>query len=465
MRFFTSLFLLSLCSVASADDWAHWRGPTGNGVALNAQPPIEWSSSENVKWKASIPGRGSGSPIVWQDRVFVVSAVPTDSDASAEQESTSEEGRNNRESAERRQDQRQQGQGGRGGRQQGRRPRGGGGGELQTLDFVVFCFDRSNGDLLWQKTAVTAKPHAGTHPTNGFASASPCTDGEHVYASFGSRGLFCYTLDGELKWSRTDLEPMATRNGFGEGSSPTIAGDAILLPWDHEGQSILYALNKETGETIWETKRDEPTEWSTPLVVESKNGKQVVLNGQNCARGYDLETGDELWRCAGQTDRPIASAVWMNDLVIVGSGYRGSFMAAFRLDGRGDLKQSDAIAWSINQDTPDVTSPILSNGRIYFHKGKTGVISCVDAVTGETLFGPSRITGINSTYASPVAAGGYIFLTGQSGTTVVIKDSDQLEVIATNSVGEGVDATPAPVDNQLFIRGERHLFCIEASEN
>lgn len=462
MRILTTLFLISLCTVASADDWAHWRGPTGNGVALNAQPPIEWSSSENIKWKVNIPGRGSGSPVVWEDRVFVVTAVPADSDAAAT------EGQENRGAAERQQGQRRQGGRQQGDRQQGRRQRGGGGGggaSLQTHDFVVLCFDRNNGDLLWKKTATTAKPHQGTHSTNGFASASPCTDGEHVYASFGSQGLFCYTMDGDLKWSRTDFEPMTTRNSFGEGSSPTIAGDTILLPWDHEGQSVLYALNKDTGETRWDTKREEPTEWSTPLVVDSDSGKQVVLNGQNFARGYDLETGDELWRCSGQTDRPVSSAVWINDLVIVGSGYRGAYMAAFRLDGRGDLKQTDSIAWSISQDTPDVSSPILSDGRIYFHKGRTGVLSCVDAETGEVLFGPSRITGIDSTYASPVAAGGYVFLTGRSGTTVVIKDGDQLEIVATNSVGEGVDATPAPVDDELFIRGEQHLFCIEAAKN
>ena len=179
-------------------------------------------------------------------------------------------------------------------------------------------------------------------------------------------------------------------------------------------------------------------------------------------RGYDLKTGKELWRCSGQTDRPVASAVSQGNLVIVGSGFRGSYMAAFRLDGRGDLKGTDSVVWSIERDTPDIASPLLSNGRLYFHKAKTGILTCVDAATGELHYGASRIPGINSTYASPIAAGGHVYLTGRSGTTVVIKDSDELEIVTENSVGEGVDATPASVDDELFIRGSEHLFCISA---
>ncbi|MFZ9092981.1 MAG: PQQ-binding-like beta-propeller repeat protein, partial [Planctomycetaceae bacterium] len=320
----------------------------------------------------------------------------------------------------------------------------------------------ASGDVLWKQTAVTATPHQGTHSTNNFASASPCTDGTHVYAHFGSRGLFCYTMNGELKWSRTDFPKMSTRNSFGEGSSPTITGNLVLLPWDHEGDSFLYALDKLTGKTVWQTARDEPTEWSTPLVVDAKGGQQVILNGQNYARGYDLKTGKELWRCSGQTDRPVASAVSMGDLAIVGSGFRGSYMAAFRLDGRGDLRGTRSVVWQVNRDTPDIASPLLTNGRVYFHKAKTGVLTCLNAATGEECFGASRIPGIATTYASPVAAGGFIFLTGRSGTIVVIKDSAELEIVSTNELGEGIDATPAPVDDQLFIRGTRHLYCISA---
>ena len=253
---------------------------------------------------------------------------------------------------------------------------------------------------------------------------------------------------------------MTTRNSFGEGSSPTIEGDMILVPWDHEGESALYALNKKTGKTIWKTKRDEPTCWATPLVVAHKGMKQVIMNGQTKARAYDLETGKEIWSCGGQTQRPVASPVAADGLVFIGSGFRGSFLGAFRLSGKGNIAGSDQVVWTIERDTPDIASPLLSGGRVYFHKGKTGMLSCVDAATGKPHYTTTRIDRINSTYASPIAAGGFVFLTGRRGFTVVIEDSDKLKVVATNSLGEGIDATPAPVDNELFIRGEKHLFCI-----
>ena len=404
---------------AVAENWGHWRGAMGNGVAGSANPPTQWSSTQNVKWKVAIPGRGSGSPVIWDQQVFVVTAVPTT--GSTQQNQTS--------------------------------------GAPLELDFKLLAFDRKTGELLWQRTAITATPHQGTHSTNGFASASPCTDGTYVFAHFGSRGLYCYTMNGVLVWKR-DFGRMETRNGFGEGSSPTLAGDVILVPWDHEGESALYALNKATGDVIWKTPRDEPTCWATPLVVEHQGRSQVIMNGQNFARSYDLATGEEFWRCGGQTERPCASPVADEHRVYIGSGFRGSFLGAFELSGRGDIEGMSQVAWTIDRDTPDIASPLLSDGRIYFHKGKSGMLSCIDAKTGKSFYGAVRIDGINSTYASPIAAAGKVYLTGRSGTTVVIKDSPQLTILATNSVGETVDATPAAVDNELFIRGEHHLFCI-----
>lgn len=407
-----TLVTLVVPASVPAANWPHWRGADGNAIAADAHPPTEWSETRNVKWKVAVPGRGSGSPIVWDGRVYVVSAIATE-----------------------------------------------GGSRRGPLEFVLLCYDRQTGRLLWQRTAVEAAPHEGTHQTNGYASASPCTDGKHVYAHFGSRGLFCFTMDGERVWER-DLGDMTTRAGFGEGSSPTLAGDKLIVPWDHEGQSYLFALNKLTGETLWRVERDEPTCWATPLVIEHGGRQQIVMNGQNSARAYDLETGRELWRCAGQTQRPVASAVSAEGLVFIGSGFRGSFLGAFRPDGQGDIQGTPSVVWTITENTPDIASPLLSDGRLYFYKGKSGVLTCVDAATGETLFGPER-TGLSTIYASPVAAGGHVYLTDRNGTTVVIRDAGEFQIVARNSVGETVDATPAPVDNQLFLRGERHLFCIE----
>lgn len=416
-----------------AENWAHWRGPTGNGETPQGNPPTKWSATDNVKWKVPIPGRGSGSPVIWDDRVFVVTAVPTNPDRAPA--ARPPERRN-------------------------RFQRGGPARTLPNLDFKVLCFDRASGKQLWEQTAVNATPHQETHSTNGFSSASPCTDGKHVYAHFGSRGLYCYTMDGKLIWKRDDFGKMVTRNGFGEGSSPTLVDNMIIVPWDHEGESALYALDKQTGETIWKTDRDEPTCWATPLIVEHAGKKQIVMNGQNYARSYDLASGKELWRCGGQTERPVASAVAMDDFVLVGSGFRGSFLGAFRLDGKGDVEGTTSVKWTVDRDTPDIASPLLTQGRLYYHKGKTGILTCVDAATGKPHFESVRVPEIRSTYASPIAAGGHIYLTGRGGTTVVIKNSEQFEIVSQNSVGETVDATPAPVGDELFIRGENHLFCI-----
>ena len=415
-----SIAIVMVCfsSFSHAGNWGHWRGPIGNGSALEGIPPTEWSSTKNVKWKIEIPGRGCSSPVIWGNQVFITTAVPASGNSA---------------------------------------------GGLPTLDFKLLCFDRKNGKPLWRQTATVAKPHQETHATNGFASASPCTDGQHVYAHFGSRGLYCYSMNGELKWKRDNFGKMEIRNSFGEGSSPTIEGDKILVPWDHEGKSAIYALDKLTGTTIWKTDRDETTCWATPLVVENDGRKQVVMNGQKFARSYDLDTGKELWRCGGQTERPVASPVADKGIVFVGSGHRGSFLGAFRLNGHGDIKGTKNVAWVIDRDTPDIASPLLSSGRIYFHKGKSGQLSCIDAVTGKPHYMASRIPGLESIYASPIAAGGHIYLTARSGTTVVIQDADQLTIVSMNTVDETVDATPAPADNELFIRGEKHLFCIAIS--
>ncbi|MFM7138243.1 MAG: PQQ-binding-like beta-propeller repeat protein [Planctomycetota bacterium] len=270
-----------VAAIARAD-WPHWRGDGGNGVSLTAMPPVAFGPDRNLRWKVEIPGRGSSSPVVMRSRVFVTTAVPIER-------------------------------------------------EPGVLDFRLLCFDRETGRELWSRSCVKAMPHEGSHETNGFASASPCTDGELVLAHFGSQGLHGFTVAGEPLWSR-DFGDMTVRNGFGEGSSPTLAGDLVIVPWDHEGPSRLFALDKRTGKTVWETPRDEPTCWATPLVVTDAGGiTQLVMNGQTAARGYDVATGRELWRCGGQAQRPCASAVAADGVAFIGSGFRGSFLGAFDL--------------------------------------------------------------------------------------------------------------------------------------
>lgn len=416
-----------------ADDWLHWRGPEGNGVSKTAKPPVQWDSKQNIKWKVAIDGRGSGSPVIFRDRVFVVTAIADKSDQAEQGQQASRRSRRSR-----------------------TRP-------TTKVECQLHCYDRASGELIWKKTAVTAVPHERGHGDNNLASASPCTDGKLVWAHFGSRGIYCYTIEGELKWKYDKFVPMVTRGGFGEGCSPTLARDKLIVPHDHEGQSSLYAFDKVTGEVKWETKRDEPSNWATPLVVEHEGKMQIVTNGQNFARAYDSETGEELWRCSGQAQRPVASPVKIDDMVIVTSGHRGSFLGAFKLDGKGDIKGAKQVVWTLNRDTPDIASPILSGDRLYFHKQKRGEISCYNAKTGEPFFETASVPKVRATYASPVAAGGHVYLTGRSGNIAVIKDAEEFELVAVNDMGEPVDATPAPAGNQLFVRGTKHLFCIEAS--
>jgi outer membrane protein assembly factor BamB len=437
----TLLLVVSLSTAANADNWGHWRGPSGNGVSTTAKPPTEWSDTKNVKWKVAVQGKGSSTPVIWEDKIFVATAVPVGAatEAAPKAEPPS-----------------------------GDRRRGRGRGRSQPTvktAFKLLCLSRADGSTLWEKTAVETKPHEGIHGTSTFASASPCTDGKHVYVHFGSRGTYCYDMEGELVWKYTDYLPMTMRGTFGEGASPTLADDKLIVPHDHEGQSSLYALDKTTGDVAWKVDRDESSNWTTPLVVEHEGKKQIITGGQNFVRSHALADGAMLWKCGGQAERPVASPVAFGDSVIVGSGHRGSFIGAFKLGGTGDLSGSDQVAWTIKRDAPDIASPILSGNRLYFHKAKSGNISCVNAETGKPFFDVQRVNKIKSTYASPVAANGHVYLTGRSGTTVVIKDAEEFEIETVNQVGETVDATPVPVDNQLFIRGEKHLFCIEAADS
>ena len=414
------------------DQWPNFRGPLATGVAPSANPPTEWSESDNIKWKTKIPGKSSSSPIVWGDRVFVTSAIPTSGQSTMAESPGRRRRRQMRVPTEHR--------------------------------FVIMCLSRTTGDVLWQQTATTGTPGEATHPDNTFASASPSTDGECVIASFGPLGLFCYDCDGNLKWKRTDLGAMKTRGSFGYGSSPTLHGDYVVLPWDHEGDSYLALLRKETGETVWKVDRDEPTNWSTPIVVEQDGVKQIVHAGQSMARGYELTAGKELWSFSGLTQRPIASPVHRDGMAYFASSRGGSFMGAVNLNGRGHLNGTDHEVWTVDKATPDIPSLLLSEDRLYFFTANKAILSCVHAETGKPIGDSKRLGNMRAVYSSPVLAAGRIYVTGRDGNTIVLKDGPNLDVLAENQLGEPVDATPALVGSELFLRGEQHLFCIANEE-
>lgn len=465
-----SLLIASFATIAIAakpatdaqQQWGHWRGPLANGVAPQGNPPSKWDAETNVKWKTAIPGRGSASPVVWGDRIFLLTAVDTGrTDDAVEQTAAQEPAEAAAEESPREEGRPERGRFGRGDRG-GRGGRGGpfgGGGPKTYQQYTVVCVDRASGDILWQKVAREALPLEAGHDTNTHASASATTDGQRVYCSFGSHGIYAYDFDGKLIWEK-DLGDMQTRNGFGEGASPTIYRDTLIVPWDQESGSFITALDAATGEEKWKEPRDEVTTWNTPLVVEAAGKTQVIVNGSNRTRSYDLATGEEIWQCGGQATNPIASIVELDGVVYAMTGHRGSAVIAISLDSEGDVTDTDAVVWESDLGGPYVPSPLLYGERLYFTKSSNGILSCVNARDGKPLIDQKRLAGVENIYASPVGAAGRVYITGRDGTTLVIRDADELEVLATNTVGEPVDASPAIVGDELFIRGENHLFCI-----
>lgn len=461
MKFVTASIVLALMTSAALAGpsseaekyWPTWRGPERTGMSRTARPPVEWSESKNIKWKVDLRGEGHASPIIWKDRVYVLTAASEDSSSQA---SAIDAG--NRVTAGEYASMQPRLQGGRGrGRRRGRR---GGNAPTPPYKFNVVAINRADGSIAWTKTVRESKPHEAGHATNSQASNSPVTDGKHVYAYFGSRGLYCLDMDGNLKWS-ADFGEMQTRRGFGEGSSPALHGDTIVVNWDHEGDSFIVALDKSTGKEKWRKPRDEPTSWSTPLVVEADGKAQVIVSATNFIRAYDLETGDEIWRCGGMTTNAIPSPVESHGIVILMSGFRGNATRAIRYKGaRGDITGTDKIAWTYDQDTPYVPSPMLYGKYLYFTKHNKPILTCFDAKNGKPVYTNQRLEGLRNIYASPVGANGHVYISDRDGTTNVFKTGPKYELVAKNVLDDEFDSSPALAGSEIYLRGRKSLYCI-----
>jgi outer membrane protein assembly factor BamB len=411
--------LMSRATAAAAPGdnfWPQWRGPASNGVSTTAQPPTEWSETKNVRWKIDIPGRGAGTPIAWGDRVYLSTAVPADPAA----------------------------------------------GPTGVHKFVVMAINRKDGKVAWQHTAREEAPHERAHQEFGtMASPSLATDGQSLIASFESRGIFAYDMNGKLLWQQ-DLGDKRMRNQFGEGTSPALYKDRIFVVWDHQGESFIAALDRQSGKELWKVARQEIDSWATPLVVEAPGGAQVITGAMNKVRSYDAATGRLVWETGGLTMNPIPSPVTGDGLVILMSGFRGNSLKAIRYaDAKGDITGTPAVVWTLDRDTPYVPSPLLYDGTLYFLKGNTAILSAYDAKTGKPHYQASRIEGLTAqVFASPVGAAGRVYVVGQDGTAVVLKHGPALEVIATNKLDDKFDASPALVDTELYLRGYKKLYCI-----
>ena len=435
----TLLLIYSVCAgaqpapaipeAALQNAWPQWRGPLANGVAPRANPPIHWSETNNIRWKILLPGKGHSSPIVSGDWVFVLSAVPTGSaqkpvfdDAPGVHDSVPVTHRH---------------------------------------QFLAVAINRRDGKVSWQKVLREEWPHEGGHEAGSLASNSPVTDGESLYVFFGSRGLYCLDLNGQLKW-QSDLGRMHTLHSHGEGSSPVLSGNTLIICWDHEAGSFLYALDKRTGKILWKVPRDEKTSWSTPLVVQYEGKSQVIVSATKRVRGYDLATGAQLWECAGLTDNVVSSPVFYKGIVIAGNSYYSQAMVAIRLAGaKGDISGTDHVAWKLNRLTPYVSSPLLYDDTLYFLRHNQNVLSRLDPVTGKPRGEPLRLDGINDfIFSSPVGAAGRIYVTGRDGNTVVLRHDRENAPLALNHLDDSFSASAAMMDREFYLRGEHFLYCI-----
>ena len=422
-------------------DWPRWRGPFETGMARGDAPTI-WSDSKNIKWKTHIPERGHSSPVLWGDQIFVTTAVTTGA--------TPEEERSTRPQP--------------GAAQGGRRGAGGGAGPLVDHKFELISLDRKTGRILWQKTARVATPHEGYHRMYGsFASNSPVTDGKHVFAYFGSRGIFCYDLKGKLIWEKDLGVRMTMRASFGEGTAPVLYENALILNMDHEGEDVLVVLDKDTGKELWRVNRDEPSNWAAPLVVDFQGRKQIVVSASRKVRSYDLKTGEVIWECAGLGTNTIPTPVRQGDLVYVMSGHREPNLLAIRLGRKGDLTSTDAVVWTNSRGNAYTASPVLYENKLYIVTD-SGMVSCLDATTGKPYYSQVRLPKATNIKSSPVGANGKLYLATEDGDVVVLKMGERFEVLATNTLdGQCFIATPAIAGGEIFLRGQNTLFCIQQS--
>lgn len=435
---FAASLLISISSIAQNGDsdyenyWPQWRGPKATGEAIYGNPPVEWSETKNVRWKIEVPGKGHSTPIIWKDMVYITSAVETDQKIEKE-ESAEEEG---------------------GGRRMA------GLTAESVLNFVVMAINRKDGKVVWEKVVISEAPEDATHSTGSWASNSCITDGKQLYAYFGSRGLFCMDFNGKVIWER-DFGQMSKHMSFGEGSSPAIHEDKLVIIWDHEGDSYLYILDKNTGKDIMKIERDERTSWSSPLIVNVNGRDQVITNATAKIRSYDLETGEVIWHDTGMTRNVIPHPMEKDGVLYLMSGFRGAALKAIDLaKAEGDINGTSSILWEYNKNTSYTPSPLLADGKLYFLRSNNGSLTCLNAKDGSENYSLQKLEGTGTIFASPVGVQDRLYVSSQKGITYVIKQGPEFEIISKNMLDDGNFASPAIAGNELYIRGFQYMYCI-----
>lgn len=431
----TTLCLLAfmLCRLntkCGAENWPQFRGPGASGVSPASGLPDTWNAEENVAWKTPVPGRGWSSPIVWNNRIFVTSAINEAGETEAVKKGLYFGGN---------------------------RPA-----PKDVHRFVVYCLDLESGKIVWEREVHRGVPEHGHHVKGSLASETAVTDGERVYAYIGNVGLFCFDFDGKLLWSKR-WKSVKTRFGWGTAASPVLHADRVYVVNDNEEQSFLVALDKKTGEQVWRVDRDEGSNWATPFVWENEQRTEIVTPGTDKIRSYGLD-GKLLWELGGMSSITIPTPFAGHGLLYVTSGYvmdRRKPLFAIRPGATGDISLeedqtgNEFIAWCQKQAGPYNPSPILYGDYIYILYDM-GLIACYHAKTGAEVYGKRRV-GARGLTSSPWAYDGKIFCLSEDGDTVVIQAGPEFKILGTNSLGELCMATPAIVSDGLVIRTEFNL--------
>lgn len=426
---------VSLATVASsaAGNWPQWRGPDGTGISTEKNLPAEWNTSKNIKWKTAIDGRGHSSPIVWEDKIFVTTAIEGDAveGAKAAKHILGDKEWVHPDSV----------------------------GANRKHTFKVVALNRDTGKILWQAVAWEGTPYDDRHRKSSYAASTPATDGKMVYAYFGSEGMYAYDFNGKLAW-KADVGKLANL-GMGTATSPILYENVVILQCDEDNGtgSFIVALDKKTGKEVWKTPRKVQISWSTPLLVRGAKRAELIASGTETIISYDPATGKELWTHKGLESNAIPSPVANSEMVYLVAGYPAKITMAIRLGANGDLTGTPNVPWQYAKGTAYVPSPILYGDYLYLTTDR-GVLTCIDAKTGEVKYEGGRVPIPATFTASPVAFDGKILMTSEDGDTFIVKAGPKHEIVGTNSVGEPVYASPAIADGRIYIRGEKNIYCI-----
>ncbi len=477
-----------------ADEWPQFRGAGGTGISSEKNLPTEWGTDTGVKWKAKLPGVAWSCPVVWGDKVFITTAITENQRKPRAGQFGGGGGRPDggaRPNPERPEGQPRPQQGGRG--------RGSAQPPNVMYRWEVLCLDRDSGKVLWQKLAHEDKPRIPTHGSNTYASETPVTDGERIYAYFGMTGLFCFDFAGNLVWKK-DLGVFPMQSGWGTSSSPVLHENHLFVQCDNDRESFLVALDKKSGAEVWRVQRSERSNWGTPYVWKNKKRTELVAAGAQKVRSYDPATGKLLWELGMGGGRSTSTPVGDEDQLYVGvsierggggggvgrerggdaepgqqepqrqrggerSGAAGLY--AVRVGASGDITlktgetSNDGVAWYQQRGGPPMASPLVYQGHVYVLQQNGGMVSCFDAKTGKPAYSRERIPGAKSFWASPWAYDGKIFCLDDAGQTFVLKAGPEFQVLRKNPLDEMCWSTPAIAGGAVFVRGVDHLYCIQ----